>query len=313
MTKRKYNTGKIRTFLLFLALATIIWILTKFSKEYTATLNGTIVYTDIPENVVLSDSNPKELSFEITANGFRFLQYQFNRPQLNVSLANGSNGSNERIILGSNDLYRIVSEELGSEVSVKNLSRSELIIEFDQLASKMVPVISEAKVQFREGFKSIDGVLLEPDSVRIAAPEGLMEEITSIHTEAVSLNDVHESETRNLSLLLPEQQGIQVRPTSVTLRIDVTEFTQKTISVPVEVLNLPEDVTVKIIPEMISLTFDVAMDRYNDITASDFTLVCDYSNRNSDNNSMLITLDEQPAGVINVELSEKKVDYLIFK
>lgn len=298
---------------MFLGLAAIIWVLTKFSKDYTATLNGSIVYTDIPENLVLSAGNPRDLSFEITANGFRFLLYQINRPQLNISLASRTNGSNERIILGSNDLYRLVSEELGSEVSVKNLSRSELIIEFDQLASKIVPVISEVKVQFREGFKSIDGVLLEPDSVRISAPEGLLKEITSIRTESVSLNDVHESETRNLPLQLPGQQGLQVRPSSVTLKIDVTEFTQKTITVPVEVLNLPEDVTVKIIPEMISLTFDVAMDRYNDITASDFTLVCDYSNRNNDNNSMLVRLDEQPADVINVELSEKKVDYLIFK
>ncbi|MCW5519639.1 YbbR-like domain-containing protein [Aureitalea sp. L0-47] len=313
MSRKKYNTGKIRTFLLFLALACVIWILTKFSKEYTATISANVFYKDIPENAVLSDSNVKELNFEVTANGFTFLQYQFNKPELNLSLINYEPDENENIVLAENDLGRLVNDELGSDVNITNLSPSELVISFDRLATKVIPVEANVQLQFREGYKSIRGIKLIPDSINISAPEDLIEEITAISTEELSLTDVHESLNRDLQLVAPEFDGVKVNPSEINMILEVTEFTQKTLSIPVTILNLPEDTTVKIIPEQINVSFDVAMEKFNEISAADFSLICDYNERNSEDNFMIVSIQKQPEAILNTELEEKKVDYLIFK
>jgi hypothetical protein len=313
LSRKKYNTGKIRTFLLFLALACVIWILTKFSKEYTATISANVFYKDIPENAVLSDSNAKELNFEVTANGFTFLQYQFNKPELNLSLLNYQPDENESIVLAENDLSRLINDELGSDVNITNLSPSELVISFDRLATKVIPVEPNVQVQFREGYKSIRGIKLIPDSINVSAPEDLIQEITSISTEELSITDVHESLNRDLQLLLPEFDGVRVNPSEINMILEVTEFTQKTLSIPVTILNLPEDTTVKIIPEQINVSFDVAMEKFNEISAADFSLICDYNERNSEDNFMIVSIQKQPEAILNTELEEKKVDYLIFK
>ena len=295
-----------------MALACVIWILTKFSKDYTATISANINYEDIPESAVLSDSNVKELRFEVTANGFTFLQYQIKKPELSLSLKNYGLSENDNIVLAENDLSRLINEELGGDVSISNLTPSELMIQFEKLATKTVPVQSNVLVQFREGYKSVKGIELSPDSINVSAPEDIIDDITSIHTEELSLNDVHEAMDRKLRLVQPEIEGVRIGTSEVNLTLGVTEFTQKTIAIPVTVQNLPEDTTVKIIPEQINVTFDVAMEKFNDISASDFTLVCDYQERNSEDNFMLVTIEKKPEVVLNIELTEKKVDYLIF-
>lgn len=313
MSRKKYNTGKIRTFLLFLALACVIWILTKFSKEYTATINANLFYKDVPENMVLGDSNANELGVEVTANGFTFLQYQFNKPQLNLSLENYQADENDRIVVAENDLSRLINEELGSDVSVGNFSPSELLITFDRLATRTIAVEPNVQVKFREGYKSVKGIQLQPDSIAVSAPEDLIKEITVIRTEELSLTDVEETVNRDLQLIVPEIEGVVIKPSGIKMILEVTEFTQKTISVPVVVQNLPEDTTVKIIPEQIKVSFDVSMEQFNNITAADFSLICDYNERNSQDNFMIVSIQKKPDEVLNVELAEKKVDYLIFK
>jgi hypothetical protein len=313
VTRKKYNTKKIRTFLLFLGVACVIWVLTKFSKEYTATINGDIVYSNLPENIVLGEGNAQDISFEVTAVGFKFLQYQLNKPRIEIPLNNFAIDETNKVVLESMDLNRLVSSELGKDVSISNLSLSKINISLDRVGSRKVPVIANTDITYREGFKTINGPVLSPDSVNIFAPNEILYGIDSILTTLVSLNDLYESVEVNVKLELPDKENFNVEPKQVELQLDVTEFTQKTVSVPIEVINVPSGTTLKIIPEVLTISFDVAMERFNDISDSDFTVVCDFTQRNNEENFMLVELSKQPEGIFHIEFSEKKIDYLIFK
>lgn len=313
MAPKKYNTKKIRTFLLFLGVACVIWVLTKFSKEYTATITGNIAYSDLPENTVLNQKNVDNLSFEVTANGFKFLQYQLNTPQIEIPLSNYSINENDVIVLESRDLNRLISSELGNDVSITNVSLSQLLVSLDRVSSKKVPVVAKMNLTFREGFRSIYGAAITPDSVKIYAPGSVLSEIDSISTAELVLNDLNESVELKLKLDVQENSNYRIEPGEVDVQLEVTEFTQKTVSVPIEVTNVPSGTTLKIIPEVLTITFDVAMEKFNDISAADFTMNCDFAQRNSEENFMLVEITRQPEAIFNVELSEKKIDYLIFK
>ena len=59
---KKHKNLKVKRFLFFLLLAAIFWVLTKFSREFTATMVAKIQYENVPENAALSEGNLK--SFE---------------------------------------------------------------------------------------------------------------------------------------------------------------------------------------------------------------------------------------------------------
>ena len=100
---------------------------------------------------------------------------------------------------------------------------------------------------------------------------------------------------------------------SVDLEIFVKEFTQKTMSIPILVNNLPEDISIKLIPKNATITFDVSMEEFNKILASDFEIVCDFDKKNDQENYMIPHLFNQPESIMHIEFQENKINYLIFK
>ena len=77
------KTSKVKSFFFFLLIAILFWGLTKLSRQYTASVDTSIMYTNIPSQMMLDDGNAESISFEITANGFEFLPplaKRFNSP-----------------------------------------------------------------------------------------------------------------------------------------------------------------------------------------------------------------------------------------
>ena len=95
--------------------------------------------------------------------------------------------------------------------------------------------------------------------------------------------------------------------------MDVKEFTQKELTLPIEIINLPEGVTIKLIPEISTIRFDVSVDDFRNTVENEFRLVCDYSERNEQENFIIPRLLNQPEDVLNIEILDKKIDFLIFK
>lgn len=313
MKKKKYNTSKIKTFLLFLFVACVIWVLTKFSKEYTATIDGNLSYINLPENSVLGENNPDKISFDITANGFEFMQYQIKTPEIEVDVGGYYSEENNSALIGKNELSRIISVQLDKEVAVKNVSIQELKVYLDVVVSKRIPVVVDAQIEYKEGFRAVDEINIEPDSVDVSGPQNLLDKITEITTLPITLNDVDTSEELTGKFDLKKYPKLKFNPTEVQVSIEVVEFTQKKISVPIDMLNLPPNTTIKLIPESINLTFEVSLADFNSVTANDFSVVCDFMEKDSEGNFLTAKLIKEPENIFNIEFSERKIDYLIFK
>ena len=69
MTKinsNKQKKGKPKMFLLFLLIAAFIWFLSKFSRDFTASIDVEVVYTNTPQGIIVSDKNQNDISFDLT-------------------------------------------------------------------------------------------------------------------------------------------------------------------------------------------------------------------------------------------------------
>lgn len=313
MSRKAHNTNKLKTFLVFLFVACIIWVLTKFSKDYTATVPASLHYTNLPENSVLGDNNLSEVNFDLTANGFEFLKHQLKTPLIEIDVATFYSEEIKTAIIPKNELIRIISAQLNNEKAVANLSIDELNVSLDLLVTKMVPVVVDSRISFKEGFRATNGYQLKPDSVSVSGAKLLLDTLKQISTEPITLDGLDISKELDVALVLEGTEDVILRPERVSLNISVEEFTQKTVSVEITLLNVPSDTTLKIIPERVDISFDVSVARFNSITAEDFTIVCDFNERNSEENFMTAKLSSKPTDIFNVELNERKIDYLIFK
>jgi hypothetical protein len=310
---RKYKQTKIKTFFFFLLLAIVFWILTIFSKEYEATVQAKVAYTNLPQTVLLAEDNLDSFSFDLAANGFEFLSYKLNEPVITFNIADYYKDGNEQIVITKDKLTRLVTAQLDKNLSVKNLSVNDLNINLHIIQVKKVPVIAVSDITYKEGFKSIQPLEMIPDSVAIFGSKELLASIDSLMTKKIFLEDVEDSSIGTIGLQIPEIEGLTVNHKEVDFRVMVEEFTQKQLSLIINRVNFPEGKFIKLIPKTATVTFNISLSDFNRITKDDFELVCDFSERNKEGNFMIPKLIKRPVGIRDVELNIKKIDFLIVK
>lgn len=310
---KKFKNNKLKLFLFFLLLASIFWVLTKFSREFTTPMVATINYQNIPETTALAKDNPHELSFDLTANGFEILFYKFKKPSLNIQVADYYNNDKEGITLSRNELLKQISNSFNRYLEVKNLSVDQLNVHLDRIVLKRVKVKPSTDIEFKTGFKALDRIVLVPDSVTISGPEGSLKNIESIKTKILALKNVDKNISETVSINSPADEVVAIKPSEVTLNWAVAEFSQGQFNLPVEVINLPPGIELKLVPQMVTVSFDMALQDFAAVSMENFRVILDYSQRNKEENFMLPKLAKKPEGAVNIVLEPRKIDFFIFK
>ena len=310
---KKTKKGKPKMFLLFLFVTTFIWFLSKFSREFTANLEADIKYTNVPHGVIVSGENDKLFSFDLTASGFDFLFYKINRPVIEIDIQKYFKDGKSSILLSNSDFNRIIASQLKNEINIKNISIESMEVILDKLKTKRVKISLLENIQYEKGFKSIGEYRLTPDSIDISGPTHHLDTLNEIATQVFEINKVSDNISAQVDLNISSDSGISYSQHSVALDITVKEFTQKTMLLPIGINNLPQDISIQLIPKDITIMFDVSMDEFNEISASDFIVICDFDKKNDQENFMIPQLLKKPESIQNFEFKENKIKYLVFK
>lgn len=311
--KKKYKTSKIKSFLFFLLLALVFWVLTKFSEETTAAINANLAFINLPSSVSISPKTPSEIEFDVSANGFEFLSYNINAPKINIDVSKYYKEGDTLISISNSELDKIIMAHFGNDTRVSNLSLNTLEVPLDVLVSKKVPVKLISEITYKEGYKPVGNPVLKPDSVVISGPSASVYAVDSIISETYTNKSVSETLEGVVNLQLENDLDISISEETINLRIVVEEFAQKRLTLPVEVINVPQDIQLKLLPESIVMSFDVSVNQFNSISENDFKVICDYALRSSGENILVPKLVAQPEGLYHIEWSTRKVEYLIFK
>lgn len=310
---KNWKNAKAKRLMFFLVVATIFWVLTKFSREFTSTMHAKIDYENIPETAALAENNKDEITFDLTANGFEILFYKFKKPKIIVPVGKYYSKDERGFKLNKTQLLKIIAANFNRNLAITNLSLDELNVHLDPIVLKKIKVIPRTEIKYKDGFKAIDSFKVVPDSVTISGPLGIIKEIHSIATEVVSLKNVEKNISEAVKIETKNKEIVSIKPNTVKVQLEVAEFSQGKFSLPVEVINLPPDLEIKLVPKSISVSFDVSVNDFTKINKENFRLVCDYSKRNQEENFMVPFFEKSPSNVYNVSLEPKKVDYFIFK
>lgn len=305
--------GKVKMFLLFLLITTFIWFLSKFSREFTATVEADIQYKNTPNEVIISNDNYKNVSFDLTTTGFDFLYYKINKPIVTLDILSYYKNGNNKIEIPKNEFNKLITSQLKNNISVKNVSIESMIINLDILETKKVKVVLNEEIQFEKGFKPISEFKVTPEFIKISGPSSKLVSIEEIHTEKLKLKNLKNNVDTSIKLAMSSNNGLSYSQQEVNISFKVKEFTQKELKIPILIKNLPNTINLKIIPEVITIRFDVPMDNFNQISENDFSVICDYNNRNAEESFIIPELIKKPDSILNIELNKDKVNYLIFK
>ncbi|MDR2956376.1 MAG: YbbR-like domain-containing protein [Prevotella sp.] len=267
---------KVLTFLFFVLLASIFWMMQIWRQKFDATYVIPIKYVNVPENIAFESDLPENIEVRIRDDGSTLINYYLTKRKdsLEINIKDALKEDKEKMIQGAN-LKKLIQDKFSSSTELLGYNPSYINYKYSALHEKKLPVIYDGYVRLASGYL-LDGELtISPDSVMAYGTKAALDTLRYAHTVDDSLNNI--TSARKVRIAMQPKKGIKYFPGSIELNIPVDEFTQKDVEVPVTCINLPENLNIKLFPSSVKIPFFVGLRRYDDIDATDFKVIVNYN------------------------------------
>ncbi len=309
--KSGLNKRKVKIFLLFLICSGLAWFISKLSDSYTSRTTFDLVYTNVPDSLLLTNASKKYVDVKLKASGFQFLWFNFKNKKVKIDVsAMEYRGSS--YFVPQNVYTRQIDRQVGS-MTLLDIDKDTLFFRFSEVYNRKVPVISSASIELVQNYLLQGGVLLQPDSITVRGPKNEIDTIKEVQTLKMVLPEIASDFSKNISLYKPAAlKNTTFSENTVRISGKVFLFSEKEIKVPVTVVNLPEETQVKTFPSTVTILCKAQRDALKDLKASDFELIADYASvKDNGNNTMGLQLRKKPKTVFSTRLLEIEVEFIL--
>ncbi|CAH8294791.1 YbbR-like protein [Mariniflexile fucanivorans] len=303
---------KINVFFFFLVLAFIILMFTKLSKTYTNTIVFNIEKINVPqEDIILNDSIV--LNITLKTHGFKWLTYYFAKPKIKIDFEKDVKKQDSTFIWNKSKAY-LENTQFDKQVELLNISPEILTFRYSINMVKKVPVKLNSDIKYSLGFDVSKPYELKPDSIVVIGPKALVSQVNFVQTEKISLNDVRKNISETVKLKLPtKHKDLTFSNDKTILKATVEKFTEGTLKIPVTIVNVPENINLKYFPREVNVSYYISLSNFNNISAKDFKVVCDYSNAVNNQSLLVPELVEFPKSAKNVKIKQQRIEFIIIK
>lgn len=312
---KSIKSKRLQVFGLFFLLATFLLIITKFSKQYREVISFNIELKGVPNDLILTKTNSKNLQLEVKSYGINLLPYFFQKKTIEIDFDNDLNKFGDSYYWIAKNSMNTIESQLGKSITLESLKPDTLKFNFQQLESKKVPVILNAKTSFAVGFDMLKEFEISPDSIVIIGSKDYLDTINLVKTKPIILKDLQKEVNKDVALeTYKGDNNLKFSQTKVNITGKVEKFTEGTVNVPVTIINLPEDVNINYFPKTVSVSYNVSLDNYKNIKPNNFKVVCDYSvvdNRLKTFLTPKLTL--KPDLVKSTRIKQNRIEYIIIE
>lgn len=278
------------------------------SRSYEMHIQYPVSLIDIPDNLRITNSPEYELKVTISGKGMSLWKTKNKASQpLHIKpsdfvMSSGHAAISTKIFIDS--LENIIP----SSVTIKSIEPDSLIFNYLIQKKKMVPVLYSGSIESKNQYM-LDKIVFSPDSVSAGMLVGMED---SAFTMNVDLKSIElDRDTIVFDVKLIEVADVISDVSDVRMTVISSQFTEKSIVVPIIGLNFPEGKILKSFPSKATLKFWVKLDDFEDINESDFKVVVDYNDIKRESDKVGVRLFYQPANVTKVRVVPTSVSFLI--
>ncbi|MGD9558016.1 MAG: hypothetical protein AB7V25_13415 [Mangrovibacterium sp.] len=312
------NNRKLVIYMVCVCIATIFWFLNALNKQYSVLLTFPVKYTNWPENKILINHPPDHFILRVSSFGFTLLRYKLSLA-FSPLIFNVNEFTERKLEASSKSEYAIptgqfisrFSEQVSNELNITGIYPDTLLFLFDKMASRKIKIRPDVSFELKQQHFLNNAVTTIPDSVLVSGPHSILDTLSFISTSYQHYNDVGRTIRQNIPL--KEYRNIVLKTSRVLLEIPVEEYTEKQVTVPVTVRNLPPGTQVNLFPDKVNVSFMIALSRFKEVKAADFKITVEFQDIKSKKEMLDLKVDAQPAYIQSVSVSPEQIEYLIEK
>lgn len=265
----KAKGNNLVVFLFFLLVSCSLWFTLTMKRIYETDISVSVRVENVPSAVKLENGGVIPAYVQVRGEGTDLFGYLFNDGiELTADYSEFSRKGG-RLAIPSGMIRSRIVENLGAGLSFKSFQTDSLVAMVCRTSS-LVPVKkNRLDLTVADGCELVS-VEYTPSEVSVTAFVDEISSIKEVMTPALVCEGV-ERDTVFEQTFLPGKY-ISVKPEKVQVRVDVSRYVGRTLSVPVEYVKFPSEVNLGFLPQEVNVEYEV-LDTYADkIKSSDFSV-----------------------------------------
>jgi len=301
---------EIARYLFFVLLAGFYWLIQALNGVHEANIYIPLALTDIPENVVITDSFPNRLEVRIEDKGTSIMRYRYGNHVKTLEIKfEKSQGSDGYIRIPQYKLREILHNEYNISTNLLSISPDTLGYYYTTGQHKRVPI--KLRVSFNlDSEHFVRDTLITEDSVTVFAPTHILDKLSAVFTRDDLLTVA--DDTLNAKLALEVPVGAKLSMSTLDAQFLIDRYTQKKIEVPLEGLSFPSSMALRSFPASAIITCRVGVSDYASVSSEDFLVGVQYATlKASEKDTYQISVFKYPSSVKVLSISPDRADFLI--
>lgn len=214
----------------------------------------------MPHSNIEGRSNIARESVTVTAavsgSGFELLRLALRRNRqvdIDFEVADLQHREGEFYYISDNALFKYAGAIFGPAISLQSFISHSLTFRFLEENHKKVPIVPLDLVSYRPQYMPYKPMELSADSVTVYGEPLRLASIDKVLTRQILRKDVHRS--FHGSVPLDQPAGVRLSRSEVTYSQDVTRFVEYSCLMPVAVRNVPEGLSLAVLPAQVQMNF----------------------------------------------------------
>lgn len=298
------------TFSFFLVLAVILWGMQVYTQKLEIRLSIPIKYTNASDNILYEYPLPGAIDVYVKDYGSAALKYAAkHKDSIEIDLSVFTKNRDSKLTLQGQELEQMVRTLLLPSSELTSFSPTFIAFDYNIVAIKKVPVIFDGLANLSVGYQLDGDISIQPDSVLAYGPESILDTLSYAYTDR---DTIQVNKSQQVAVKIRSISNVNFQPNSITLDIPVDEFIERKVKVPVECINLPNDLNIKFFPPEVTVNFFIGSKRNNLIDYKNFKIIVDYNQiESSEASSIPIRIFESPEFVRIKELEPSEVEFIL--
>lgn len=297
----------ILTFLLFVGLVSIFWWGRTMSSPRDMEIQISMTYNGLTEQFVLSNTLPHSITAIVRDNGQQLRKIRQNDLHLTINITPYLSSNEGKIAITADILRPRLQDILPGSTAIQQIIPELIESEYYIQQTKTVPVVVQSQVNVAPQHQLVREEIITPSQIQIFGNHEDINKIEHILTDSIFVSDLRDNIRLKAKLQVPE--GVRISPTWVQVEWQAEQFTEKSFTLPVQILGLPADKHMRLFPQQINVTVRVGISHFEQVQQSDFQAFCHYPIQQC--NALPVEVTTTNSYTSNIRFSPTSVEYII--
>ncbi len=301
---------RLSLFFICLVLAIGAWLFFALSNRYNYQARTVLRYVHFPENKAFHPLQSDTVTLQIEGTGWQLLfsRLRISPESIDVDLKDLS----KQTFINLSDQLGYINRQFSSTQKIVYIQPDTLYFDFSSRVVKKVPIVLLHDLQFLKQYGISDSIKINPAYVTITGPVEDLRSITVWKTDTLKLKNVSGDISQKVAMKQPLKANINIYPSLADIKIRVEEFTEKTVEVPIKILNNHNYNDIKLLPDKVRITMMVSLGEYALIDRDFFEVSVDLDKwANQSYKQLPVKLDRFPEFCKLIRIEPQNVDFII--